>query len=49
MMKYLYINGYKTISSEEFYHWYYGEIDYYGKTLMITIDDGYYEDYYKFC
>jgi len=46
MMEYLYKNGYKTISTKEFYKWYYGYIDYYGKTLMITFDDGKYEDYY---
>ena len=46
MMYYLFINNYKTISTEEFYKWYKGEIEYYGKTLMIVFDDGYYEDYY---
>ena len=46
MMKYLYINGYKTIGIKEFYNWYYGKIEYYGKILMITFDDGKYEDYY---
>ena len=46
MMEYLFNNGYKTISTEEFYKWYKGEIDFYGKTVMITIDDGKYEAYY---
>lgn len=46
MMKYLYKKGYKTINTEEFYKWYKGDIEYYGKTLMITFDDGNYEDYY---
>ena len=46
MMNYLFINGYKTINTEEFYKWYTGKIEYYGKTLMITFDDGNYEDYY---
>ena len=46
MMKYLYDNGYKTISSEEFYNWYMGKVEYDKKTVLITIDDGFYEDYY---
>ena len=46
MIKYLYDNGYKTISNEEFYNWYIGKVEYDKKTVMITIDDGYYEDYY---
>jgi len=45
-MDYLYNNGYKTISMEEFYKWYKGKIKFFGKTLMITFDDGQYEDYY---
>lgn len=46
MMEYLYNNSYKTISMDEFYKWYKGEIEFPGKTLMITFDDGQYEDYY---
>ena len=46
MMDYLYNNGFKTISTEEFYKWYKSKIEFYGKTVMITIDDGKYEDYY---
>ena len=46
MMNYLYNNGYKTISTKEFYQWYKGQIDFFGKTVMITFDDGNYEDYY---
>ena len=46
MMKYLYDNGYKTISTEEFYKWYIGRVEYDKKTVLITIDDGNYEDYY---
>ena len=46
MMDYLYKNDYKTINIGEFYRWYKGEIEYYGKTLMIAFDDGNYEDYY---
>ena len=46
MMKYIFDNGYKTISTEEFYKWYIGAVEYENKTLLITIDDGHYEDYY---
>lgn len=46
MMNYLYKKGYKTISTEEFYEWYKGKVEYYGKTCMITLDDGMYEEYY---
>lgn len=46
MMKYLYDNGYKTISTEEFYEWYVGRRQYPKKTVLITFDDGFYEDYY---
>lgn len=46
MLKYLYDNGYKTISTKEFYDWYQGDIEYDKKTVLITFDDGFYEDYY---
>lgn len=46
MMKYLKDNDYKTISTEEFYEWYKGKIKLPKKTVLITIDDGFYEDYY---
>jgi peptidoglycan/xylan/chitin deacetylase (PgdA/CDA1 family) len=46
MIKFLYDNGYKTISTEEFYKWYIGKVQYDKKTVLITIDDGFYEDYY---
>ena len=46
MMDYLYTNGYKTISTEEFYDWYIGKVEYDKKTVVITFDDGFYEDYY---
>lgn len=46
MMNYLYKNNYKTIGTKEFYKWYIGEIEFYRKTIMITFDDGQYEDYY---
>ena len=46
MMKYLYDNGYRTISGNEFYEQYIGKVDYVKKTVLITFDDGNYEDYY---
>lgn len=46
MMQYLYVNGYKTISTEDFYYWYIGDREYDNKTVLITFDDGFYEDYY---
>lgn len=45
-MKYLYLNGYKTISVDEFYCWYKGKCKFDNKTVMITFDDGYQEDYF---
>ena len=46
MMKYIYQKGFKTINTEELYKWYMGEIEFNKKTLLITFDDGFYEDYY---
>ena len=46
MMKYIFDNGYKTITSEEFLKWYIVKVEYDNKTLLITLDDGRYEDYY---
>ncbi len=46
MMKYLYENDYETITTEEFYEWYIGKREYSKKTVLITFDDGFYEDYY---
>lgn len=46
MINYLYKNGYQTISTEEFYNWYKGDVEYSEKTVLITFDDGFYEDYY---
>ena len=40
-MKYLNDNGYKTISMDEFYNWYKGNIELPKKTVAITFDDGY--------
>ena len=46
MIKYINNTGYKTLSIEEFYKWYRGEVEYNKKTILIKIDDGFYEDYY---
>ena len=46
MMKWLYVNHYRTISTEEFYKWYRGEVNYGPKTLLITFDDGNYDAYH---
>lgn len=45
-MKYLKDNDYKTISVDEFKNWYDGNIEYPKKTILITFDDGDYEQYY---
>ena len=41
-MTYLYDNGYKTLTAEEFYKWKTGEIDIPDKSVLITFDDGCY-------
>ena len=46
MIKYIYNKGYKTLSIEELYKWFIGEVEYNKKSILITIDDGFYEDYY---
>ena len=46
MIRYMYDHNYKSISTEEFYKWYIREVEYDKKTVLITIDDGFYEDYY---
>ena len=46
MMKYIHDNNYQTISSEELDKWLKNEIELPKKVVMITFDDGFYEDYY---
>lgn len=41
-MAFLRDNGYRTIDMQEFYDWYTGKIKLPPKTVMITIDDGFY-------
>lgn len=45
-IKYLYDNGYKTISMDEFYCWYRKACDFPKKTVMLTFDDGNADDYF---
>ena len=45
-MNYLYENGYRIISIQEFERWYDREIEFPKKTAVITFDDGDYELYY---
>ena len=46
MIQYLYNNNYNTINSLQLYKWYIGDVEYGKKTILITFDDGNYEDYY---
>ena len=46
MMIYLHNNGYNTISTKEFIDWYDKKIELPKKSILITFDDGFYEDYY---
>ncbi len=46
MMKYIHDNNYQTISSIELDKWLKSEIEIPKKVVMITFDDGFYEDYY---
>lgn len=41
-MQYLFDNGYKTISLDDFYAWYKGEKQFDNKTVVLTFDDSYY-------
>ena len=45
-MKYLHDKGFTTLTLDEFYDWYRGEIDVPEKSVVITFDDGYYGTYY---
>ena len=45
-MKFLYDNGYRTISIQEFEKWYDKRIELPNKVVMLTFDDGDYELYY---
>lgn len=45
-IKYMYDNGYGTISMDEFYCWYRKKCEFPKKTVMITFDDGNADDYY---
>ena len=45
-VKYLYDNNYKTLSLDEFYCWYRGDCEYPVKTVVLTFDDGNWDDYY---
>ena len=47
-IKYLYDNGYKTLSMDEYYDWINGKVKYdTSKTCLLTIDDGDIENYYN--
>jgi len=47
-IKYLYDNGYKTLSMDEYYNWITGKVKYdTSKTCLLTIDDGDIENYYN--
>lgn len=45
-MEYLHDNGWTTLTADEFYAWYQGELEVPEKSCLITFDDGYYEMYY---
>lgn len=45
-IEYLYENGYKTISLNEFYCWYVGKCEFSKKTVLLTFDDGDQSTYY---
>ncbi|MEA4921790.1 MAG: polysaccharide deacetylase family protein [Eubacteriaceae bacterium] len=40
-MRFLHDNGYRTLSMDEFYRWYKGEIQLPADSVLITFDDGY--------
>jgi len=45
-MDYLKKKGFTTLTLDEFYQWYTGEIEVPKKSVVITLDDGYYGTYY---
>ena len=45
-MKYLHDNGFTTLTLDEFYDWYKGDIEVPEKSVVVTFDDGYYGTYY---
>lgn len=45
-MKYLHDEGFTTLTLDEFYDWYKGDIEVPEKSVVVTFDDGYYGTYY---
>ncbi len=46
ILKYLKDNNYKTLSLDEFYEWYKGNIEYDKRTVVLTFDDARIDNYY---
>ncbi len=45
-IRYLHDNGFTTISADQFRKWYRGDIELPQNSVMLTMDDGFYEGYY---
>lgn len=45
-MKYLHDEGFTTLTLDEFYDWYKGDLEVPEKSVVVTFDDGYYGTYY---